>query len=188
VSRDPLLYLEDILQAAEWIGEYVAGTDFDDLVSDHMRFNAVVRALEVIGEAARGLPEDIRRELPGVPWREIIGMRNVLVHAYFAVDPDVVWSAATEQVPPLAVAVARRLAEETAASPQPMAEGRSAVSRSESRAQIGFTTPRELAAELGVSDTTVRSKLREWYVHPAHGRWELTPDMVARVRRHFGRR
>lgn len=188
MSRDPLLYLEDIVQAARWIDEYVAGTDYDDLVRHHMRFNAVVRALEVIGEAARGLPEDMRRELPGVPWREIIGMRNILAHAYFAVDPDVVWSAATEHVPSLAVAVARRLAEETAASPPPTAEGRSAVFRSESSAQKGFTTPRELAAELEVSDKTIRSKLREWYAHPGHGRWELTPDMVARVRRHFGRR
>jgi hypothetical protein len=69
-----------------------------------------------------------------------------------------------------------------------MADGRSAVSRSESRAEIGFTTPRELAADLGVSDRTVRSKLREWYIHPTHKKWELTPDMVPRVRLHFGLR
>lgn len=111
MSRDPLLYLEDILQAARWIDEYVTGVDFDDFVGDHMRFNAVVRALEVIGEAARGLPDAVKDELGEVPWREIIGMRNILAHAYFAVDPDVVWSAATEHVPPLAAAVERSLAQ-----------------------------------------------------------------------------
>lgn len=160
MSRDPFLYLEDILQAARWIEEYVADTDFDDFTVDHMRFNAVVRALEVIGEAARALPDAVKVGLPGVPWREIIGMRNVLAHAYFAVDPDVVWSAATEHVPPLAAAVERRLAQQT--------------------------TPRDLAVELGITDKQIRAILRQWYEHTPYERWGLTPEMVDRVRRYFG--
>ena len=60
-----------------------------------------MRNLEVIGEAARQLPDDIRRALPAHPWPDIIGMRHILAHGYFAVDPDIVWSVVTTRIPAL---------------------------------------------------------------------------------------
>ena len=72
---------------------------------DRMRFDAVVRNLELMGEAARQLPSPIREAIPGVPWRESIAMRNILIHGYFGIDPDVVWTVATSKIDPLADAV-----------------------------------------------------------------------------------
>ena len=109
MSRDSLLYLEDMVEACEKIRMYVAGVTYERFLSNTMRFDAIVRNIELIGEAARQVPESIRQQMPTVPWREIIGMRNILVHVYFGVDPDVVWSAANDEVPLLKDAVQQYL-------------------------------------------------------------------------------
>ncbi len=106
MSRDPLLFLEDILEACNKISSYVDGVGREELEGDSMRLDAVVRNFEILGEAARQLPQDIRDQLAEIPWRNIIGMRNILIHAYFGIDTDIVWAAATEQIAPLATAVA----------------------------------------------------------------------------------
>lgn len=90
MSRDPTLSLEDILEAGERIRRYTKGLDHEKFVSDTMRQDAVVRNLEVIGEAARQVPPEVRDALPAVPWDQVIGMRNLLIHAYFGVDTDIV--------------------------------------------------------------------------------------------------
>lgn len=105
MSRDPLLYLEEILEACDKIQGYMKGVTRESLTEDSMRFDAVVRNLELLGEAARQLPQPIRDALPRLSWREMVAMRNILIHGYFAIDPDLVWSAATEKVAPLAAAV-----------------------------------------------------------------------------------
>ena len=109
MSRDPLLYLEDMVEACEKIRMYVDGVTYERFLSDTMRFDAIVRNIELIGEAARLVPESIRQQMPGVPWREIIRMRNILVHVYFGVDPDVVWSVANDEVLSLEDAVQQYL-------------------------------------------------------------------------------
>jgi uncharacterized protein with HEPN domain len=68
-----------------------------------------LRHLQIIGEASRGLPEDVRALAPEIPWSNIIGMRNILVHGYFDIDTDIVWEAATRDVPNLKPAVERLL-------------------------------------------------------------------------------
>ncbi len=105
MSRDPFLYLEDIVDACDTIESYVHGFSFKDFSADRMRSEATVRNLEVVGEASRQLPEEIRSAIPGVPWREIIGMRIVIAHAYHRLESATVWSTATEMVPPLGAAV-----------------------------------------------------------------------------------
>jgi uncharacterized protein with HEPN domain len=109
MSRDPLLYLEDIVDACQTIREYIHNVSYGEFASDRMRFEATVRNLEVIGEASRQLPENIRNVISGVPWREIIGMRVVIAHAYHRLESATIWSTATEMVPPLGVAVRRYL-------------------------------------------------------------------------------
>ena len=99
--RDWRLRIEDILEAAGRIETYIAGLTFEQFQADRKTVDAVVRNLEVIGEAARhlvatqeGLPADI-------PWADIAGMRNVLIHAYFGVDLGIVWQTASGDVPAL---------------------------------------------------------------------------------------
>jgi uncharacterized protein with HEPN domain len=94
------------LDACDSIGRFVAGRERRDLDTDEMLLFALVRAIEVIGEAATQISADTRRGMPSIPWREVAGMRNRLVHAYFEVDPNIVWRTATADVPSLARALA----------------------------------------------------------------------------------
>lgn len=71
--------------------------------------NWFLRHLQIIGEAARALPEDVRALAPEIPWSNIVGMRNILVHGYFDIDTDIVWNAATRDVPAIKPAVERLL-------------------------------------------------------------------------------
>jgi len=72
--------------------EYTAGLDRDGFVADRMRYDATLRNLELIGEAAGRVPESVRKDAPGVPWRQVIAVRNRLAHAYLGIDDDVIWS------------------------------------------------------------------------------------------------
>lgn len=98
--RDPKERLRDILDAIEHIRRY-SGRGRADFDADELIQSWFVRHIQVIGEAARGLPEEIRALAPEVPWREIIGMRHVLVHDYFGIDAEAVWNAAVEDLLPL---------------------------------------------------------------------------------------
>ncbi len=93
------LRVEDILDAASSIDAYTSGLDFDGFQSDRKTVDAVVRNLEVIGEAARHLAA-LQRELPpDIPWADISGMRNILIHEYFGVDLGIVWHTVTVDLP-----------------------------------------------------------------------------------------
>ncbi len=102
-------YLRDMLTYAERAESFVAGVDFDAFCKDEQKTLAVVRALEVIGEAAAHIPSTVRRRYPELPWAEIIGMRNVLIHGYFGVDLAVIWRTIHENLPPLRPQIARIL-------------------------------------------------------------------------------
>ena len=101
MSHDVLLYLDDIAEACGKVRDYVRGVSREQLLSESMRFDAVVHNLAVIGEAARQLPDDVRQALSDHPWGDIVAMRNIPIHKYFNIDPDVVWSVASTEVEPL---------------------------------------------------------------------------------------
>jgi uncharacterized protein with HEPN domain len=94
MSRDPELRLEDILESIEWIERYLDGYDYAAFVTDRKTIDAVTRCLEVIGEAAKHLPDSLTDQHPEVPWRAICGFRDVLAHSYFRTDNSIIWDAA----------------------------------------------------------------------------------------------
>ena len=106
-KRGVNLYLEDIKDSIRWIEKYVTGLSFDDFKKDRRTVDAVVRNLEIIGEAVSNIPEEIKRENPHVPWGEIIGMRNKIIHEYFGVDVEILWKTAKEDIPELKKGIGR---------------------------------------------------------------------------------
>jgi uncharacterized protein with HEPN domain len=106
--RDAAERLRDILEAIAAISRY-ARRDKKAFEEDELLQGWFLRHLQIIGEAARALPQDVRALAPDVPWQKIIGMRNVLVHGYFEIDTDIVWDAATRDIPALKPHVQRLL-------------------------------------------------------------------------------
>lgn len=101
MAREYFDYINDILIAIDKIESFIEGLSYEDFISDEKTLYAVVRALEIIGEAAKKVPEDIRRENEGIPWKDMSGMRDVLVHDYINVDVETVWLTAKQKVPQL---------------------------------------------------------------------------------------
>jgi len=95
------VYLLHMLQAARLVLSFVEGIDAAALQADIMRQSAVIRQIEVIGEAARHVSAEFRAAHPAIPWSKIIAMRNELIHAYHRVALDVVWHVVTEDIPTL---------------------------------------------------------------------------------------
>ncbi len=97
--RNYTLYLKDILAAIDSIEEFVAGMDLEAFQADDKTTSAVMRKLEIIGEATKQVPDEIRQDHPRVPWKEMAGMRDKLIHFYFGVDYQLIWRAIKERLP-----------------------------------------------------------------------------------------
>lgn len=112
MSRDYKLYLIDILEARDRILEYTRSMTYKDFAKSKITTDAVVRNLEVIGEAARKLPSEVKEKSPEIEWHKIIGLRNILTHEYFGIDAQIVWDVIENKLEPLGVA-SKRLLEES---------------------------------------------------------------------------
>ena len=101
MRKDDSIRLQHMIDAAESALQFVSGRARHDLDQDQMLLFAVVRALEVMGEAAAKVTEQARAEAPGIPWSSIVSMRNRLIHGYFDIDTEIVWKTVTAELPPL---------------------------------------------------------------------------------------
>ncbi|WP_319539131.1 DUF86 domain-containing protein [uncultured Methanospirillum sp.] len=103
--RNWVLYLHDINEAISTIHEFIAGMTLEEFSLDKKTMSAVRDQIMIIGEAVNHLPDEILSEYPQVPWRDIVGMRNVLVHSYFRTDPELLFLVATERLASLSMVI-----------------------------------------------------------------------------------
>ncbi len=106
MSRDWRLYLGDIVTSCEKIRRFTAGMSRESFLADERTVDAVVRNIEIIGIAAKRIPDEIRAQVAGVEWTKIAGMRDVIAHEYFRVSPDILWDVVENKIGELESAVA----------------------------------------------------------------------------------
>ncbi len=106
MSFEPRDYLQHILVEADYLATRSAGLSFEGFLADETLRRAFVRSLEIIGEAAKKVPDDVRAQHPAIAWRAMAGMRDRLIHDYFGVDFELVWDVVLHHVPLLRAQVA----------------------------------------------------------------------------------
>ena len=100
-KRKISLYIDDINDSIKNIEKFTKGISFEEFAKSRLLIDATVRNLEVIGEAARNISGEIRTKHPQIEWRDIVGMRNRIIHEYFGVDLEIIWKAVKEELPEL---------------------------------------------------------------------------------------
>lgn len=105
MKRNYRLYAEDIVSCIDSIFLFIGKMSYDDFIKDDKTSSAVVRKIEIIGEAAKNIPQNIRILEPDIPWKEISGMRDVIAHFYFGIDYKVVWEVCMKRLPDLKVRI-----------------------------------------------------------------------------------
>ena len=111
MSRDFKVFLEDILDAVQRIREYTSGISSSQFSADNKTFDAVIRNLEIIGEATKNVPQAVRDKNPRIEWTKMAGLRDILIHEYFGVDSEIVWDIVENKLPTLEAEVRRILSE-----------------------------------------------------------------------------
>lgn len=100
-KRNYKLYLKDILDAIAKIEDYTKDLSFEEFSKNNLVVDAVVRNFEIIGEASKNIPEELKSKYPDIPWKEMAGMRDKMIHEYFGIDLEIVWKTAKIRLPQL---------------------------------------------------------------------------------------
>jgi uncharacterized protein with HEPN domain len=114
MSRDEMMYLRDIAQSCRKVLQFTEGLSQNDLLGDVRTYDAVVRNMEIIGEAAKHISDEMREQLADIEWRKIAGLRDMLAHVYFGIDDDILWDVVKNRIPELVRAVEKFLSEHEA--------------------------------------------------------------------------
>ena len=101
MKKDCRIYLKDILEAIEKIEEFVQGMTLTEFRKDDKTSSAVIRKFEIIGEASKHIPVEVRKNFSEIPWKEMAGMRDRLIHFYMGVDYELVWDTIDSKLPPI---------------------------------------------------------------------------------------
>lgn len=107
-----IFYFEDILESIEKIRRYLGNASYDEFLENEMLIDAVVRNLEIIGEAAAHITPEIRVKYPEIEWKKVVGLRSILIHNYFGVDLEIVWDILKNRLDPLEAKTRQALNEE----------------------------------------------------------------------------
>ena len=94
-------YLDDIVNAMDDVDDFTKDMTFDNFNEDKKTINAVIRSFEVIGEAAKNVPDNIKEQYTDIPWKRMAGMRDKLIHEYFGVDLEIIWAVIKDELPPI---------------------------------------------------------------------------------------
>lgn len=108
-KRDVRLFLQDMLDSIQKIQDWTGNLSLEQFKKDERTQDAVVRNLEILGEAARNIPEDLRKQHVEIPWSRVVGFRNIAIHDYFGVDLETVWKIITEGIPEIKPHIQRML-------------------------------------------------------------------------------
>lgn len=117
-KREFLDYLADIQEASQNISQFISGMTWEEFSQDQKTIYAVVRAFEIIGEASKKVPLSVRKRHPKVPWKQMAGMRDKLIHEYFGVNFEVLWKTTQEDIPLVQQLIALVLKEESSKTQQ----------------------------------------------------------------------
>lgn len=104
-ARDLSERLQDILDAISDIEAFTASIDFEDFRANREKVYAIVKLIEILGEAVKQIPPEVRAQYPEIPWQSIAGMRDVLVHEYWGIDVNVIWATVQQGLPPLKLVI-----------------------------------------------------------------------------------
>jgi uncharacterized protein with HEPN domain len=116
VPREPYVYLEEIVTACDRVLEYTTALGYEDFEKSQLVIDAVLRNLEVIGEAAKNIPDSVRGRAPEIEWSRVAGLRDILAHQYFAVKLETVWNIVQTKISSLRIAALRLISELEASS------------------------------------------------------------------------
>jgi uncharacterized protein with HEPN domain len=101
MKRDYSVYLRDILQSFRNAGQFVEELSYENFITDRKTVSAVIRELEIVGEATKQIPTSIKKKYPNIPWSDMAGMRDKLIHFYFGVDTEIIWKTVKVRIPEL---------------------------------------------------------------------------------------